>query len=50
MTQQQQLRDIFTQPGWRRFIAAMLDYRDHGRPFPLAVTLKQPTEDERLSY
>lgn len=44
------LRSIFDQPGWARFTAQLRGYRDTGRPLPAAVTLPEPTEEERRRH
>ena len=41
------LRNIFATPGWARFIGILREHRDAGRPFPAAITLSDPTDEER---
>ncbi|GEP40902.1 TIGR02679 family protein [Brevifollis gellanilyticus] len=47
---QQRLRAIFDTKGWNRFIAKLETYRGAGKPFPTAVTLPRPTDEERLHH
>lgn len=46
-TTQDQLRAIFSASGWSRFIASLRDYRDKGKPFPAAITLRDVSDEER---
>lgn len=41
------LRGIFLVPGWARFTSELRSLRDAGRPFPAAITLAAPTDEER---
>lgn len=44
------LRAIFSVPGWTRFIDALVGYRDRGQPLPSVVTVRGVTEDERRHH